>query len=173
MLASFNQIAYFKSEKTAKRLKNYYYSGHCRPTVFLSYLRLINIVATLCLEVAQLSVALYHQEVRELFFTHRDNPEVIRHLWHFRRFFTPVECCRLLQVTVLKGDLAKVAGFAEAAQLPIISREKRRVSRSSLHKNSTDFLSSAVECSENSVKTVDISRRFRYFCTNEKPTRIE
>ena len=101
MIVTLNQIAYFKPQTTARRLKNYYYSADFRPEVFLSYLRLINITATLCQNVAKLSLTLYRKEVRELFFSQGHNPTVLKQLWCFRRFFTPEECCRLLQGIVL------------------------------------------------------------------------
>ena len=101
MLITFNQIAYFKPATTARRLKAYYHKENMRPEVFLSYLRLINLVATLCPNVARLSVDLYREEVRELFLLQGDSPAVIKHLWRFRRFFTAAECCRLLQKAVL------------------------------------------------------------------------
>lgn len=104
MLITFNQIAYFKPATTARRLKAYYHKENMRPEVFLSYLRLINLVATLCPTVAQLSVDLYREEVRELFFLQGDNLAVIKHLWRFRRFFTAAECCRLLQKAVLQTE---------------------------------------------------------------------
>lgn len=106
MLITFNQIAYFKPATTARRLKAYYHNEAMRPEVFLSYLRLINLVATLCPNVAQLSVDLYREEVRELFFLQGNNLAVIKHLWLFRRFFTAAECCRLLQKTVLQTEEA-------------------------------------------------------------------
>lgn len=106
MLITFNQIAYFKPATTARRLKAYYHKENMRPEVFLSYLRLINLVATLCPTVAQLSVDLYREEVRELFFLQGDSPAVIKHLWRFRRFFTAAECCHLLQKTVLQTEEA-------------------------------------------------------------------
>lgn len=104
MLITFNQIAYFKPATTARRLKAYYHKENMRPEVFLSYLRLINLVATLCPAVAQLLVDLYREEVRELFFLQGDSPAVIKHLWRFRRFFTAAECCRLLQKAVLQTE---------------------------------------------------------------------
>lgn len=106
MIVTFNQIAYFKPATTARRLKAYYHSEDMGPEVFLNYLRLINIVATLCPDVAQLSVDLYREEVRELFFLQKDNPAIIKHLWRFRRFFTAAECCRLLQKAVLETGAA-------------------------------------------------------------------
>lgn len=102
MIVTFNQIAYFKPATTARRLKAYYHSKTMRPEVFLNYLRLINLVATLCPNVAQLSVGLYREEVRELFCLQKDDPAIIKHLWRFRRFFTAAECCRLLQKAVLE-----------------------------------------------------------------------
>ena len=102
MIVTFNQIAYFKPATTARRLKAYYHSETMLPEVFLNYLRLINLVATLCPNVAQLSVDLYREEVRELFFLQKDDPAIIKHLWRFRRFFTAAECCRLLQKVVLE-----------------------------------------------------------------------
>lgn len=102
MIVTFNQIAYFKPATTARRLKAYYHSETMRPEVFLNYLRLINLVATLCPNVAQLSVGVYREEVRELFFLQKDNPAIIKHLWRFRRFFTAAECCALLQKAVLE-----------------------------------------------------------------------
>lgn len=101
MIVTLNQIAYFKPQTTARRLKTYYYSGGFQPVVFLNYLRLINLTAILCPQVAQLSVTLYRQEVRALFFAHREERAVLLQLWRFRRFFTPGECCELLQGVVL------------------------------------------------------------------------
>lgn len=101
MIVTMNQIAYFKPETTARRLKTYYYSVDFRPEVFLSYLRLITITTMLCPQVAKLSLALYRKEVRELFFTHRHNPRILKQVWRFRRFFTPAECCELLRGTVV------------------------------------------------------------------------
>ena len=98
MIVTMNQIAYFKPETTARRLKTYYFSVDFRPEVFLSYLRLITITTMLCPQVAKLSLALYRKEVRELFFTHRHNPRILK---RFRRFFTPAECCELLRGTVV------------------------------------------------------------------------
>lgn len=106
MIVTFNQIAYFKPATTARRLKAYYHSETMGPEVFLNYLRLINLVATLCPNAAQLSVGLYREEVRELFFLQKDNPAIIKHLWRFRRFFTAAECCRLLQKAVLETGAA-------------------------------------------------------------------
>ncbi|MDT2763766.1 hypothetical protein P7H31_05530 [Enterococcus asini] len=106
MIVTFNQIAYFKPATTARRLKAYYHSETMGPEVFLNYLRLINLVATLCPNVAQLSVDLYREEVRELFFLQKDNPAIIKHLWRFRRFFTAAECCALLQKAVLETGTA-------------------------------------------------------------------
>ena len=106
MIVTFNQIAYFKPATTARRLKAYYHSETMGPEVFLNYLRLINLVAILCPNVAQLSVDLYREEVRELFFLQKDNPAIIKHLWRFRRFFTAAECCALLQKAVLETGAA-------------------------------------------------------------------
>ncbi|OJG12619.1 hypothetical protein RU94_GL002167 [Enterococcus asini] len=53
---------------------------------------------------AQLSVTLYRQEVRALFFAHREERGVLLQLWRFRRFFTPGECCELLQGVVLAPE---------------------------------------------------------------------
>lgn len=106
MIVTFNQIAYFKPATTARRLKAYYHSETMLPEVFLNYLRLINLVATLCPNVAQLSVDLYREEVRELFFLQKDDPAIIKHLWRFRRFFTAAECCALLQKAVLETGAA-------------------------------------------------------------------
>ncbi|MGX7374035.1 hypothetical protein ACWOEQ_04460 [Enterococcus asini] len=47
MIVTLNQIAYFKPQTTARRLKTYYYSGGFQPVVFLNYLRLINLTAIL------------------------------------------------------------------------------------------------------------------------------
>ncbi|RGW15170.1 hypothetical protein [Enterococcus asini] len=105
MIVTLNQIAYFKPQTTARRLKTYYYSGDFQPVVFLNYLRLINLTAILCPQVAQLSVTLYRQEVRALFFAHREERAVLLQLWRFRRFFTPGECCELLQGVVLANEL--------------------------------------------------------------------
>lgn len=105
MIVTLNQIAYFKPQTTAGRLKTYYYSGGFQPVVFLNYLRLINLTAILCPQVAQLSVTLYRQEVRALFFAHREERAVLLQLWRFRRFFTPGECCELLQGVVLANEL--------------------------------------------------------------------
>ena len=80
MIVTLNQIAYFKPQTTALRLKNYYHSADFRPEVFLSYLRLINITATLCQNVAKLSETLYRKEVRELFFSQGNNPTVLKQL---------------------------------------------------------------------------------------------
>ena len=110
MIVTFNQIAYFKPATTARRLKAYYHSETMRPEVFLNYLRLINIVATLCPNVAQLSV--------ELFFLQKDNPTIIKHLWRFRSFFTAAECCRLLQKAVL--ETGTVAGKNEKSVLQLV-----------------------------------------------------
>lgn len=104
MIVTLNQIAYFKPQTTARRLKTYYYSGDFQPVVFLNYLRLINLTAILCLQVAQLSVTLYRQEVRALFFAHREERGVLLQLWRFRRFFTPGECCELLQGVILAPE---------------------------------------------------------------------
>lgn len=104
MIVTLNQIAYFKPQTTARRLKTYYYSGGFQPVVFLNYLRLINLTAILCPQVAQLSVTLYRQEVRALFFAHREERAVLLQLWRFRRFFTPGECCELLQGVVLANE---------------------------------------------------------------------
>ena len=104
MIVTLNQIAYFKPQTTARRLKTYYYSGDFQPVVFLNYLRLINLTAILCPQVAQLSVTLYRQEVRALFFAHREERGVLLQLWRFRRFFTPGECCELLQGVVLAAE---------------------------------------------------------------------
>lgn len=105
MIVTLNQIAYFKPQTTARRLKTYYYSGGFQPVVFLNYLRLINLTAILCPQVGQLSVTLYRQEVRALFFAHREERGVLLQLWRFRRFFTPGECCELLQGVVLAKEL--------------------------------------------------------------------
>lgn len=104
MIVTLNQIAYFKPQTTARRLKTYYYSGDFQPVVFLNYLRLINLTAILCPQVGQLSVTLYRQEVRALFFAHREERAVLLQLWWFRRFFTPGECCELLQGVVLAPE---------------------------------------------------------------------
>lgn len=88
------------------------------PEAFLSYLRLINLVATLCPTVARLSVDLYREEVRELFFLQGDNLAVIKHLWRFRRFFTAAECCVLLQKVVLETGAA--AGKNEKSVLQLV-----------------------------------------------------
>ena len=104
MIVTLNQIAYFKPQTTARRLKTYYYSGDFQPVVFLNYLRLINLTAILCPQVAQLSVTLYRQEVRALFFAHREERAVLLQLWRFRRFFTPGACCELLQGVVLAPE---------------------------------------------------------------------
>ncbi|WP_270597323.1 hypothetical protein [Enterococcus asini] len=104
MIVTLNQIAYFKPQTTARRLKTYYYSGDFQPVVFLNYLRLINLTAILCPQVAQLSVTLYRQEVRALFFAHREERGVLLQLWRFRRFFTPGECCELLQGVILAPE---------------------------------------------------------------------
>ena len=101
MIVTLNQIAYFKPQTTAGRLKTYYYSGGFQPVVFLNYLRLINLTAILCPQVAQLSVVLYRQVVRARFVAHREERGVLLQLWRFRRFFTPEECCELLQGVVL------------------------------------------------------------------------
>lgn len=118
MIVTFNQIAYFKPATTARRLKAYYHSETMGPEVFLNYLRLINLVATLCPDVAQLSVDLYREEVRELFFLQKDNPAIIKHLWRFRRFFTAAECCVLLQKVVLETGTA--GGKNEKSVFPIV-----------------------------------------------------
>ena len=118
MIVTFNQIAYFKPATTARRLKAYYHSETMRPEVFLNYLRLINLVATLCPNVAQLSVDLYREEVRELFFLQKDNPTIIKHLWRFRRFFTAAQCCRLLQKAVLETGTS--GGKNEKSVFPIV-----------------------------------------------------
>lgn len=118
MIVTFNQIAYFKPATTARRLKAYYHSETMGPEVFLNYLRLINLVATLCPNVAQLSVDLYREEVRELFFLQKDNPAIIKHLWRFRRFFTAAECCALLQKVVL--ETGATAGKNEKSVFPIV-----------------------------------------------------
>ncbi|WP_368251802.1 hypothetical protein [Enterococcus sp. 2201sp1_2201st1_B8_2201SCRN_220225] len=171
MIVTFNQIAYFKPETTARRLKKYYYSETCRPAVFLSYLRLINVVALLCPNVKKVSVALYRKEVRELFFTHRDDPKVVKYLWRFRRFFSDAECCCLLKKSVLEIDSVVKKEYATASVLqPSKKRSKRSVFAVILQKITGTFLPSTLEYSENSVKTVDIGEEFRYFCTNEKPT---
>lgn len=118
MIVTFNQIAYFKPATTACRLKSYYHSETMRPEVFLNYLRLINLVATLCPNAAQLSVDLYREEVRELFFLQKDNPAIIKHLWRFRRFFTAAECCVLLQKAMLETGAA--TGKNKKSVFPIV-----------------------------------------------------
>ena len=118
MIVTFNQIAYFKPATTARRLKAYYHSETMLPEVFLNYLRLINLVATLCPNVAQLSVDLYREEVRELFFLQKDDPAIIKHLWRFRRFFTAAECCRLLQKVVLETGTS--AGKSKKSVLQLV-----------------------------------------------------
>lgn len=96
MIITFNQTARFKPATTARRLKTYYQSSDFRPEVFLSYLCLINIVATLCPTVRRLDHELYRKEVRQLFFCYGYRREVVRFLWRFRRFFTGKELCGLL-----------------------------------------------------------------------------
>ena len=126
MIVTLNQIAYFKPQTTARRLKNYYLSADFRPEVFLSYLRLINITATLCQNVAKLSLTLYRKEVRELFFSQRHNPTVLKQLWRFRRFFTSEECCRLLQGAVLTPQ-EKIEEIQEKVVQPAQKEETGRL----------------------------------------------
>ena len=112
MLITFNQMARFKPTTTAKRLKAYYHSQESRPAVFLSYLCLVNVVASLCPTVAKLEVQLYREEVRELFFANREVPEISKYLWRFRRFFTVAECCDLLKGNVTERvSASRVAVF--------------------------------------------------------------
>ncbi|WP_368251978.1 hypothetical protein [Enterococcus sp. 2201sp1_2201st1_B8_2201SCRN_220225] len=94
-LLSMNQIAYFKPETTARRLKNDYYYGSGNPVHFLGYLRLIRLLPQLASRAKPLQPALYQKEVREIYldtpWDQGANPWLALFLGEFREFFTAEE----------------------------------------------------------------------------------
>lgn len=100
-LLTMNQIAYFKPETTARRLRNYYYQGEGNPVIFLGYLRLIRHLPQLAERAKPLQPQLYRKEVRAIFLeTHwESSPTCWLQLFlrEFREFFTPEEW-RILQL---------------------------------------------------------------------------
>lgn len=94
-LLTMNQIAYFKPETTARRLKNYYYQENGDPVIFLGYLRLIRHLPHLAARAKAFRPELYHNEVRAIFL---ETPwETTSSCWlrlflrEFREFFTAAE----------------------------------------------------------------------------------
>lgn len=169
MLITFNQMTRFKPTTTAKRLKAYYHSQESRPAVFLSYLCLVNVVASLCPTVAKLEVQLYREEVRELFFANREVPEISKYLWRFRRFFTVAECCDLLKGNVTERvSASRVAVFGDEMaffglnQLSI--KGFTAVSGNCLNPIRKGKHTFSIEYSENLEKSVDSLPQFKVFC---------
>lgn len=95
MLVTMNQIAYFKPETTARRLKEYYYQGEGNPVIFLGYLRLIRLLPQLGQRAQPLQPALYRDEVRGIYldtsWETTDNGWLLLFLREFREFFTGAE----------------------------------------------------------------------------------
>lgn len=95
MLITMNQIAYFKPETTARRLKEYYYHGEGNPVIFLGYLRLIRFLPRLSQRAQPIQPALYRDEVREIYL--ESNWESAENFWlqlflkEFKEFFTGEE----------------------------------------------------------------------------------
>lgn len=169
MLITFNQMARFKPTTTAKRLKAYYHSQESRPAVFLSYLCLVNVVASLCPTVAKLETELYREEVRELFFANREVPEISKYLWRFRRFFTVAECCDLLKGNVTERVSASqegefdnewaVFGLNQLSIKDIPAEISHRLKAKG--QGNPTF---SIEYSENLEKSVDSLPQFKVFC---------
>ena len=94
-LLTMNQIAYFKPETTARRLKNDYHHGSGNPVHFLGYLRLIRLLPRLASRAKEFQPELYRKEVREIFldtpWEHSENPWFALFLPEFRTFFSPEE----------------------------------------------------------------------------------
>lgn len=122
-LLTMNQIAYFKPETTARRLKHYYYHGEGNPVIFLGYLRLIRHLSQLVERVKPLQPALYRKEVREIFL--ETNWESAKTCWlqlflrEFREFFTAEEWRRLqIRYQVLHPFLSwLLIGYLKTAHL--------------------------------------------------------
>ena len=95
LLLTMNQIAYFKPETSARRLKAYYYQGEGDPVIFLGYLRLIRYLPRLSKKAQAFQPQLYRKEVRQIYL--ETNWETATTCWlhlflrEFREFFTPEE----------------------------------------------------------------------------------
>lgn len=94
-LLTMNQIAYFKPETTARRLKHYYYHGEGNPVIFLGYLRLIRLLPEIATRAKPLQPALYRREVRQIYldtpWEQAGNPWLALFLREFREFFSAEE----------------------------------------------------------------------------------
>lgn len=94
-LLTMNQIAYFKPETSARRLKEYYDHGEGNPVIFLGYLRLIRLLPALAPRAKDFQPDLYRKEVREIFLDTPWEEEALGWLAlflpEFREFFTTEE----------------------------------------------------------------------------------
>ena len=94
-LLTMNQIAYFKPETTARRLKHYYDCDNGSPVIFLGYLRLIRLLPRLASRAKPFQPELYRRQVREIYLNtpweQEGSPWLALFLPEFREFFSPEE----------------------------------------------------------------------------------